>query len=75
MNRQDYMSRQESGSRKANGQFTKQALANMADKVRERIMNLKSAWYTSPAWYGMRLANTPRHAHAKGKRVLHVNNF
>lgn len=43
--------------------------------LRERIMQLKDAWYTSPAQYGRGLCNMPRHAHAGGKRVWHVTNF
>ncbi|MBQ9602414.1 MAG: hypothetical protein IJR42_01215 [Paludibacteraceae bacterium] len=73
MNINDYMNRQE--GRKANGQFSREALNRMADKLRDVILNLKQRWYTSPKDYGQALANRPRHAHAKGRRVLHTTNF
>lgn len=73
MNKNDYMNRQE--GRKANEQFSREALNRMADKLRDVILNLKQRWYTSPKDYGQALANRPRHAHAKGRRVLHTTNF
>lgn len=73
MNKADYLNR--NAIRKQNGQFTRAALAAMSDALRERVMQLKVAWYTNPAQYGRGLANMPRHAHAGGKRVWHVTNF
>ena len=73
MNKNEYLNRQ--AGRKENGQFTKIALANFSDKLRNMILDLKQRWYTSPKDYGQALANRPRHAHAKGRRVLHTSNF
>lgn len=73
MNKNEYLNRQ--AGRKENGQFTKTALANFSDKLRNMILDLKQRWYTSPKDYGQALANRPRHAHAKGRRVLHTSNF
>ena len=73
MNKNEYLNRQ--AGRKANGQFTKDALSKFSDKIRDIILNLKQRWYTSPKEYGQAIANRPRHAHAKGRRVLHTNNF
>lgn len=74
MNRQDYLSRQ-NADRKKNGQFTREALSRVSDKFRDAVLRLKDYYYTSPMSYGRGLANAPRHAHAKGKRVLHTTNF
>ena len=46
-----------------------------ADQVREYIQMLKGRWYTPPCQFGLLLANSPRHAHAGGRRVRHVTNF
>lgn len=73
MNKNEYLNRQ--AGRKENGQFTESALANFSDKLRNMILDLKQRWYTSPKDYGQALANRPRHAHAKGRRVLHISNF
>lgn len=73
MNRQVYLSHKESADRKANGNYKHSALAKMTEEARKMIMALKSAYYTSPAWYGLALANRPRNKH--GKRVYHVTNF
>lgn len=75
MDRHVYMSRKQQAGRKANGQFSKNALNNMAEEIRERILGLKRMYYCSPQRYGYLLANAPRHAHAGGKRVIKVNNF
>ena len=74
MNRQVYLSRQQAG-RKENGHFTREALSRMSDDLRKAVENLKMHWYTSPRDYGMALANRPRHAHAKCRRVLITTNF
>lgn len=71
MNQNDYLNRM----RKKNGNFTKEALNKMTDKLREVIGTLKNRYYTSPKTYGISLANMPRHAHSKGRRVLHTTNF
>ena len=73
MNKEDYLKLE--AINYANGEFTREALRAMSDALRERVMQLKGAWYTSPAQYGRGLANMPRHAHAGGKRVWHVTNF
>lgn len=73
MNRNEYLNRQ--AGRKKNGQFTESALANFSDKLRNMILDLNRRWYTSPKDYGQALANRPRHAHSKGRRVLHTTNF
>lgn len=73
MQKSDYLARKEKGSRKPNGQFTRETLHKMADSVRDSILKLKDMWYTSPAYYGAALMNCPRNKH--GKRVLRVTNF
>ena len=73
MNRAIYLSRKETDTRKANGQLKKSYLTKLTEEVRKRIEDLKHAYYTSPAWYGMALANKPRNK--QGKRVYHVTNF
>ena len=40
MERHVYMSRKQQAGRKANGQFSKNALNNMAEEIRERILGL-----------------------------------
>ena len=73
MERYVYLSRKETATRKANGQFKNSVLAAMADELRNAIVNLKHRWYTSPMQYGIALMNRPRNKH--GKRVLRVTNF
>lgn len=76
MDKQVYLSRQETESRKANGQIKTYVLEKMVDKdLAKQILSLKDAYYCTPALYGRMLANSPRHAHAKGRRVLRVTNF
>lgn len=75
MNQNEYQNRMNSYGRKQNGNFTREALSRMGDDLRKAVVNLKLRYHTSPKTYGMGLANTPRHAHAKGRRVLHTTNF
>lgn len=75
MERQVNLSRKETATRKANGSFKRDALLKISAELQKTIFALKDAYYTSPAAYGIALANRPRHAHAGGRRVLHVTNF
>lgn len=70
MNKAIYLSRKESGGRKSNGQFTRAALDAMADELRERVMSLKRAEYTSPAYFGMWLMSRPRHKFKHGEKSV-----
>lgn len=73
MNREVYLSRKETATRKANGQFKRGVIEKMSADLREAVEIFKLVYYTSPAWYGIALANRPRNKH--GKRVYHVTNF
>jgi len=70
MNKAVYLSRKESGSRKSNGQFKSAALDAMAKELRERVLELKRAAYTSPAYFGMWLMSRPRHKFKHGEKSV-----
>ena len=70
MNQAIYLSRKESGSRKSNGQFKRAALNAMTEDLREHVMALKRAQYTSPAYFGMWLMSRPRHKFKHGQKSV-----
>lgn len=58
---------------KKNGQFDKRELDVMPSKIKDAILELKKIRYVSPKQYGIAIANSPRHASLRGKRMVYLN--
>ena len=74
MQKNDYLGKKQADKQNIR-HLTSKELDRIKDYECDLINKLKIRWYTSPKDYGKALANHPRHAHAKGRRVLHTTNF